>query len=364
MNGGLLWTFVLTGLVALLFILPMLPALIEYRWPRDVTPLRVVREHDGNVTNFANVFDQYIESRFGKMLPSLGASEICPVRLESGASCILLGRTAEFSLSAAEHAALTVKQLVVGVDAVRLPDNVLFESEVFAGGDFTGGAQSAFRAVLARGKAALVSGSAVLRWIHAGGVLSIANDVQLFGRASSASHIELGIGVEFERLHAPTILFGIAADSVAQSNIFPGPICDWQPKANGEMIGGQWRVKGDVALPPGCAYAVPLVAIGNLRVGAASWLKRALKSNGDLVLGDACQVDDAVVATGKVEIGAGCRIRGPVISETEVLLRRGSVVGTLSNPATVSAPRIVIEAGVMVFGTVWARDNGEVRAAA
>lgn len=358
--SGLLWTLGLSVLVTLLFALPLLPALIEHRWPQDVAPLSVVREHDGNVANFAHAFGHFIETRFAAILPQLEAAEIIHTRLDNGGSCTLLGKSAAFSLDDSENAALTFKHLLVGAGDVNLPDHVLFESEVFAARDFTGGALSAFRAVLAHGSAALGEDSVVLRWIHACGVLSVYGGTQLFGRASSDSCIELAARVKFERLYAPKILFGLAPDSVPKPDIPTHPLFDWRPAAETEMSSRRWRVKDDVELPPASACTAPLVVLGNLRVGASSWLRFALKSNGDLLLGENCRVDDAVVATGRVEIGSGCRIKGPIISEVEVRLRRGSVVGTLDSPATISAPRIVIETGVIVFGTVWARDAGEV----
>jgi hypothetical protein len=42
-----------------------------------------------------------------------------------------------------------------------------------------------------------------------------------------------------------------------------------------------------------------------------------------------------------------------------MLIQKGTRCGTLQNPTTVSAPNIQVEEGVVVFGTLWARDQGQ-----
>jgi hypothetical protein len=49
-----------------------------------------------------------------------------------------------------------------------------------------------------------------------------------------------------------------------------------------------------------------------------------------------------------------------VIAERELAIASGSQCGTFEHPTTVSAPKIEIEEGVAVFGTLWARDQGQV----
>lgn len=361
---GLLMTLGLCALVAMAFIAPMLPALIELLWPTDAKPLRVVREHDSNVANFAHGFQQYVDSQFAESLKDVGATEVRSVPLQSGGTCVVMGKAAEFLLSGGEYAALTVKHLLVGAGDVRLPDNVLYEAEVFATGHFTSGTLSAFRAVLAQGDAVLGRGTVVLRWIHACKVLKVGKAAQLFGRASSDMRIALASGVTFERLHAPEIHFDPSSEGVPASapqlDSVPRTVHDFALTHKAEMKAGVWHIAGDVELAAASLCTAALVVHGDLRAGAASRFQFPVKSNGDTVFRRECRADDAVVATGRIDIGPDCHIKGPVISEVEVLVRRGSSVGTATAPTTISAPRIVIEPGVVVFGSVWARQYGEV----
>ncbi len=364
-ESGIWWTIGLSVVVTLLFVLPLLPALLELQWPQDATPLRVVREYDSNVANFAHGFEHFIEKKFAHTLGSLAPDDIRLLDLDGGGRCVLMGKAATFSLDAAQSSSLTVQHLLVCAGDVRLPDHVLYEAEVYAGADFFSGAMSAFRAVLAKGRAVVGRDSVVLRWIHADELLQVGPAVQLFGRASSDHRMELGAGVVFERLHAPSIVFGEAPAGVGPlPNLATSAACEDVLGRTAELRGGLLRVAEDLALPPASLCAERLVVQSNVQVGAQSWLQHALKGNGKVILQAQCRVDDAVVATGAIDIGRDCQIKGPIISESQVLVRRGSVVGTAALPTTISAPRIVVETGVVVHGSVWAREQGQVLAEA
>ena len=359
-ESGWWWTVGLCLVVTLLFVLPLLPALIELQWPQDAKPLRVVREYDSNVANFAHGFEHFIEAKFAQSLATLAPTEIRSVEMDNGGLCILMGKSATFSLDAIESSSLTVQHLLVCGGDVQLPDQVLYEAEVFTGANFCSGALSAFRAVLAKGSAVLGHDNVVLRWIHACGVLAVGRGGQLFGRASSDARIELAVDVAFERLHAPQIHFGASQLAAVALPIVARIPCESVLGSMDRLHGGLWRVPQDVTLPPASVCQYGLVVQGNVLVGALSWLQSSLKANGEIVLHAQCRVDNAVVATEGIEIGSSCHIKGPIISEVEVLVRSGSTVGTAGSPTTISAPRIVIETGVVVFGSVWAREQGQV----
>ena len=56
-----------------LFLLPLLPALVEWRTRRDAQPLKVVRDYDGNIKHFANRFRQFLSEQFAELAQAAGA---------------------------------------------------------------------------------------------------------------------------------------------------------------------------------------------------------------------------------------------------------------------------------------------------
>jgi hypothetical protein len=354
----------LTVIVIALFILPMLPALIEHRWPQDIAPLKVVREFDGNAVNFAHGFGRFVEGELGDVLRTLGETDVRNGALKSGEPYMALGKSAAFALDKRESARFAFDKMLAGAGNVSLPSDVLYSKEIFAEADFSCGSLAACRAVLARGRIDLGSDSVILRWAHAAGILHALSGTQLFGRASSDTAIELGSGITFERLHAPVITFAHASENLPVAPSAPSELLTaWEPESDAAMVGKHWRVDSDIDIPARSICAAAVVAVGSITIGEGSWLQGAVKGNVDLRMGANTRCDAAVVAGAFMEIGAGCSLKGPVISEGEVLLRRGCVIGSKDVLTTITAPRVTVEPGVTVYGTIWAREQGEVKVA-
>jgi predicted acyltransferase (DUF342 family) len=77
-----------------------------------------------------------------------------------------------------------------------------------------------------------------------------------------------------------------------------------------------------------------------------------------MVLEDGVSVEGSLIGARKLSIGPHCTIRGPVIAERELAIAAGTRCGAREHPTTVSAPSIEVEEGVLVFGTLWARERG------
>ena len=71
-------------------------------------------------------------------------------------------------------------------------------------------------------------------------------------------------------------------------------------------------------------------------------------------------MDGSLISASKMTIGNNCLIHGPVIAERQMLIAAGTRCGTSFHQTTISSPRIDIEEGVIVFGTLWAREYGRV----
>ncbi len=360
----LLWTFLLAGSVFLLFALPMLPALLELHYRRDAKPLLVVREYDGNVAHFAQSFQRFIDEHLANQLPALGDKDNEVFTANQGQSGILLGTGARFLATPDESSGQVVNRLVIGAGDLALPEHILFEGEVYAGKNFQGGRLAAYRAILARSEIRLAEDSMVLRWIHAGGWIRVASNSQLYGRASSAEGLELHEDVHFERLHAPEIRFGQnSASTPLPDHAWQGNTA-WEPPSRAEFAGERWFVRGALEIPTRARCSHDIVATGAVTIQEHGWLQSSLKSQQELLLKDNCRVDGAIVAGGALRIGKNSRISGPLVSEGEVVLATGCRIGTPELPTTISARRIRVEPGVVVYGTLWAREGGWVEKAA
>ncbi len=116
---------------------------------------------------------------------------------------------------------------------------------------------------------------------------------------------------------------------------------------------------GDFEIRAGEVFQGNLVVRGRLRIGAGARVRGSVKSEKELVLEPGVSVEGSLISASTMQIGSDCMIRGPVIAERTVLIQKGTRCGTLQNPTTVSAPNIEVEEGVVVFGTLWAREQGQ-----
>jgi cytoskeletal protein CcmA (bactofilin family) len=86
----------------------------------------------------------------------------------------------------------------------------------------------------------------------------------------------------------------------------------------------------------------------------------SVKSNGHLTVDSGASVDGSLLSATTMHVGPDCRIGGPVLAEHGVIIESGTHCGSARNPTTVAAPTIELEEGVIVFGSLWARNEGQV----
>jgi len=342
---------------SVLFALPLLPALWELQRKSDALPLNVIQQHAGEIRYFADSFRAYLEplepvlrdcARSGQ-----NASGVMPdgteyMVLGSGNDAVTLplgGRDRLYPLLLASATDLTV------------PSDSTFSHDVYSRARFVGGANNQYRALLAEREVHLGTGSSLMRWVHAGSELNADPGCKLYGRVSSDSRIRLAHGCTFLRLNAPRIELGPSSPKISQPNSDP-------PPSLSSVSPSRLLHDGDFEIKPGEFFRGDLVVRGRLRIGSGARVFGSLKSTQEMLVESAARVDGSLICAAKLVIGPDCVIQGPVISEREIMLQARSQSGTADGPTTVCAPRISAACGVIVFGSLWARERGEVVASA
>jgi cytoskeletal protein CcmA (bactofilin family) len=341
-------------------VLPLLPALIELRRRTDVKPLRVVRASDVDIRHFAHRFRAWMDGALGDPIAACRAGgAVVEGSLADGTRYVVLPDGAPPPLVPAAAGPAACPGVVIGCGRLSLPAGALFPLEVYAANSVEVGERTICRAVLADGDLQLGRGCWSLRWLHARVTLLAREGCALHGRASANISMRLEEGCRFERLHAPTVAFGVPAP-------LPSAPLAREPLTSGDIPrliddgAGRWLVRGDLEIPAGRSVTADLVATGSLRVGAGARVTGGLKSHGDLVLDDGVEVSGSVVSARDLFVGRGCRIRGPVIAERDGRIGSGTRIGSAERPTTLSVRQLEIEAGAVSHGTVWAHGGAVV----
>jgi cytoskeletal protein CcmA (bactofilin family) len=343
----------LIAVTTLLCILPLIPALTELHGKSDAEPLSVIQQHSGEIRHFANSFRGFVQKLHPILNQCVENGSTAVGILPGGDQYCAVGRMGH---ELAEQLSQRSDRLVflIGAD-FEAPPGVTFSKELYVAGDFTGSAGSQYRAILSDQSIRLGASSILGRWAHAVQEFCAENDCQLFGRVSSDVRIRLHAGCTFQRLNAPRI-------EVASELLTPKIDCSSEdflgvPPTTRELY------HGDFEIGPKQVIRGSIVARGRIHVGPGAHILGSVKSGRDLFLDSGVSVSGSLISAQRLTVGAACLIRGPVIAERSMLISTGTRCGVRGSPTTLSAPRIELQEGVVVAGTVWARELGRVVAA-
>jgi len=197
----------------------------------------------------------------------------------------------------------------------------------------------------------------VIRWAHAADLLHAEQDCHLYGRISSDREIQLQPGCVFQRVNAPLIISGFSgarAGALAPqpSNAVDDPPVPFPP--------GRSLYDGDLEIRAGEVVTGSVVTRGKLHIGSGARILGSAKSNAHMTVDSGASVEGSLVSGTTMHIGTNCRIGGPVLAERGMVIESGTHCGTAGMPTTVSTLAIELEEGVLVFGTIWARNEGRV----
>lgn len=334
----------------LLLTLPFVPAFREWLRPTDFAALPISANYTTDIDHFARRLHADVSARLGLGEPT-GFEDFEFVGDPASAAGVELDwRKADKRLIA--------RSSIASLSPVRSAQ------PVYVQGSLRGGAESAFPALYATGDIALGDHSTVDDWAHADGVLRMGPRSVALRRVSAGSAIELGNETWFERLHAPALRFGTRV-----SDVLPPASAEQTPASYADLPGAVrqtpllYLIRGDCALPPARIYRGSLVVTGFLTIGAATTIVGDIKAREGVSIGHRASVQGAVTCEKRVYVYKDARAWGPVVSESDILIGANALVGLPDALTTVTARNIIVEDGVVVHGTVWAREIGMVKQA-
>lgn len=332
-------------------VLPMLPAILEWRRPTDAAPLAIEASHALDPSGFASSFAGRLAEALLRGETKVGQSVLASAGAEAAA-----GR---WPLTRAEAAAGCNHRTWHTADDALLPAGQSFLAEVACGGTLCTAPGAVYRALLGAARLSIADSAVVLRWAHADAV-DVSPGCWLAGRVSASQHIRIDGRVRFTLLHAPVVDFG--APALLTGARVPAPaeaVPDLPPEgAVWNHVAARGVASAALTVRARRSWRGDLVCGGTLRLGEGCHARGSLKAHGSASLAAGCRVDGNIVARDLIRLNRDCVVLGSVMSETAVTLGENCVVGAPGHPATVTAPRIVVAPGVVVHGTLWATDEG------
>jgi cytoskeletal protein CcmA (bactofilin family) len=335
----------LTAATSAMIGLSLAPALTELRKRRDASPLPT-RTDDGHITNFSAGFRKRVATLTSEIDRCAAQHIDATVEFPDHTRALLIGSDA-----VPRHVDGNVSAIIFCNPSGDIPSSTELLCDVFANGEFTAGARSTMRALLAEGDIWLAEGATVCRWMHGEGTITIGAGSSLYGRLSSSREIRLAQGCRFERAYSPVIRFG-------DPDVRPLPGAVFQKRSIVDVKLGRLLATGDFHLASGDVLQGHVVASGNVLIDGGSRILGSVKSHGRTEIGLDTEIHGSMVSSASLHIAGDSFLRGPVLAEGELVVGPGTVIGRPDSPTTISAPKIRIAPGCIIHGTIWARYDG------
>lgn len=339
-----------------LLIIPALPAIVELRLKRDAEPLAVIQQYGGEIRHFSQGFRSYIGALQEPLKICVDTSTTATGTLEKGDRYFITGKNGKIDfVSAGLKGKSWDLVLLTGAD-VMLPGGLTFSKEIYAAGNLVGGNGCVYRAILGDKDLQLGFGSEVMRWAHAAGQFRVERDCDLYGRISSDKAIYLDAGCRFQRLNAPVIAMGtgnFSGRGAILENSGPG-------REIPDFLTERKLVEGDLRIAEDEVITQNIVVRGNLLIGARAQIYGNVKATKKIEVEGGASVQGSLIGTRAIHIGPRCQVRGPIVGEHKITIGAHTKCGTADRPTTVSATTIEAQEGAVIFGTIWAREEGRV----
>ena len=367
-----LWAFfALTGATTALLGAPVAPALLELRKRTDAAPLPT-SQHNGKITNFAEVFSTQIELLRPKLRQCADDKEI--VRSRTGNIEVLLVGHERIDLGLDPLRGLTA---LMCSDSATILAGRTVDADVYTERTLYLGPRAVLRAGVSSGDILLDQDSAVLRWLHARNSVYLKCGSSAYGRLSADVLIHLQAGCGFQHMHAPNI-HTIARQDFADpagagcSCSFSHSTChiceidlnQRHDSANSQDIFANYRRRirkqGDFLLPAHQTLNADIVATGAVRFGPGSRFMGSTKSYKDTFVDEGACIHGSLVCGGTLYLGERSSVTGPVMAEEDVFIASGARAGRADALTTVAARHVQIATGCELHGTVRARVRGVV----
>lgn len=328
-----------------LFTLPFLPAYREWKHPSDSLALPVFTDYENDIDHFARRLHADVAAKLGWGLAT-GYEEF------------------DFVPANVENMQWTKRRKrLISLCSIETVLPICSPQPLYVEGSIKAGADSVFTALYATVDIELEAQSKILNWAHADGVVRLAANSIALRRISAGSSIALGEGVWFERLNAPSVLFGsrVSSSISNQNSLEQSPTSLADVSNATQQTPSLYFVRGDCELDAGAIYHGSLIVTGVLTIGSRTTIIGDIKARKGLLVRDGASVHGAVTCDKYIHVFSDASVFGPMLSERDIVLDLNAVIGRLDAPTSVSARNILVNEGVIVHGSIWAHVVGMVR---
>lgn len=328
-------------LLAILFVLPFIPAALEIRRKDDAAPLFINMNYCKDPRYFAVSFRKLMLKSIGDMPPGLHTVKLSKQE------------TVQISNNARNISGTVTENILYSLNDIESENNVTFIKEVYARGNVFIGESNRLQALACDGDVHVQKGTRFLRWLDAEGNVKIDEDCQLGVSTTCVGELSIASRCNFTRLYGYPVV-------TANGSGHTGDVAN--SVVRDSAISRVVSTERDISdIPPHCLKNCNIIAEGPLSIGEQSVIRGHIKSHGKVVTGASVIVMGNLFAEGDIEIGPGSRIMGTVFSQGSITVRHGVTIGAGDRIKSIVGKKgISLEGGVRVYGYILTEGKGRV----
>ena len=324
----------------MVFVLPLLPGLIEIFRRSDISALKIWQQHSNRpqsfAINFANKVSELIKH---KNASSINQNE--PYQVIENLKRSLVRND--------------LRNITLIEDNATIDRYVNAPHEVYVNGNLICKGNNILRALFVEHQLHLGVNTSLLRWGHAKNIY-IEKHSRLQGRVTADEHIYFNGNAQFSYLHAERIQFGV------MNNIKTNATKEMSLSKLAKFNRVPYRIQsnrliffGDCLIPEGRHIQGDIIVHGKLKILSGTYIEGNIKAHKNIYLLPSVIVQGAVTGKMSTYIDSDCLIKGPLVTEIKLSINSNSIIGSLGKKTSVAADLIKIKNSSVIYGTLRAK---------
>lgn len=344
----LLFLILLIACTTLLYFLPFIPAIIEWKTKADSEPVHVNFQDRSLVEYCIRMFRDTISQEFASLLEKYKQSDINHQgTLANGVEYHIINTPGPILLSELAIASPIINKVLLMCSDVLLPNNLRFENKIYAIKSLETGINNCFHEVIAEGDIQLNRGGIVRKLLFSESSIFIHNHCVLEGYTRASTNIHLLGEAQFHYLSAPFIAFGNVVKEPPDNAIDVFGV-DIPRKIIGEKL----------VIPSHSQHTNHLVAKKELIIENDCIITGNIKCHKDVRIERNTTIIGALFAEQDINIADNCSIQGPIVSKGTIRIGKNCMIGTKSSMTSLIAQQLYISDGCCALGLVLAKQAG------
>ncbi len=348
----MIWLLLLVSVTLIVYVLPFLPGIYEWRKMTDAKSLDVSSPDRTIIDHQLRLFREYIEKFFSFDLQKYSRENSSHEGvLQNGVEFYITGHEGDIELSSAEMQKRSTKRMVLICKPAILPDDFTFHSRVYAASKLQSGKNNSINNLLVEEDVLLNSNSSINKFIYSGSKIDVGKFCTLNGYAKAKKSIKLLGNNKFQCLYAPRIEVGDSTPDILKT--IPNQAEDVISKVTPRKV-----VHEDFTISEQSNVSSNFVVKGNLYISNNCKIQGNIKCYKNITIGDNANIIGAIISENDIHIGDNCFVQGPIVSSGLITFGKNCVIGIPRVPTSVIGKNIQVNSGSLFSGLLFAKLEG------